>query len=1039
MLAGLPWTSLGAQGVTTAAIRGVVRMAHGGDSEGARVMVRHAATGFVLDTEVRRGRFLVQGLEPGGPYSVTVRHIGALARRLDGVFLRLGEPLELEVTLDPAPVHIDSMVVFTADRVPLSCCHGGTATTLSDSLIHHLPSLNRDVYDFLRLVPQLSTRIGFAPGGISGGGVGFRLNGFRTNGVSERSLSGGQPPEFAGGRSLPFDAVREYQVLVAPFDVRYGDFAGAMINSVTRAGSNRFQASAFGYGRNDALARGGELGATPYERWQYGFSVAGPILRDRMQFLLASEFQRLDAPMAGPFVGQPAGAGPPVPVRESHLAGLDSILDGFGLDAGSGGAVSNRNRIRSIFGRLDLAIPSWNSRAVLWVNDSDTRNRAFSRLESPRLFPLSSTAGETSFGARTVALQFHTSLRRPGGGHNELSVSRRSLPFHTRVQTRQPVVQVDLPAVGGGTTTVVTGSAAPATAVPVGSWDLILRDDLTLPIGASHVASIGLETEWFRIGPTGLNNASGTWTFASLEALRDRRAERFVLARDLGGASVPLRGAQLGAYAGDLWQISERLSVTLGVRADLLAVKGRAPYNRLVDSVFRRRTDQQLPRNLELSPRLGFTWDPRGTGKDQLRGGIGVFTGRPPLAWYHAPLRNYGTGIGSLRCGPLPTDLGLAPRFDPDPSSPPLTCADGEGVPQGDVELLVSDLRIARTLRGVLAYERRLPGGLVAAIEGVATRNLSDFSFANLNLVGPQGTDRAGRVLYGAFDSLGRARPARVTTRVPNVIEMRNVSRNHALQVSAGLTRHFEGGFAATASYTWSRVRDLETPLRVNNPGTVNWSLRAVSGRHDDLTPGISLNDVPHRVVLAGTWRAPWRRWRTELSLLYVGESGSPFTYLAGGTGGRGDLNADGALNDPIYVPRDANDPGEIAISNRETFERFIQNTPCLRRQRGRIVGRNSCREPWAHTTAASVRQVLPIGSQNLEAQADVFNLLNLFDANWGRRKLANPAVLEHVGQTSTLAGEPEPVFTLVESATEWITDPAESAFQLQFGLRYGF
>lgn len=274
-------------------------MADGGDPEGARIIVRHEATGFTIDIEARRGRFLVQGLEAGGPYTVTVRHIGALARRWEGLYLRLGEPLELAVTLDPAPVQLDSVVVLSANVVPLSCCHGGTATTLSDSLIHHLPSLNRDVYDFVRLVPQISTRIGFEPGGISGGGVGFRLNSFRTNGVSERSLSGGQPPEFAGGRSLPFDAVREYQVLLSPFDVRYGDFAGAMVNTVTRAGTNRFQASAFGYGRNDALARGGELAAAPYERWQYGLSVSGPIVRDRLQFLVASEFQRLESPMVG--------------------------------------------------------------------------------------------------------------------------------------------------------------------------------------------------------------------------------------------------------------------------------------------------------------------------------------------------------------------------------------------------------------------------------------------------------------------------------------------------------------------------------------------------------------------------------------------------------------------------------------------------------------------------------------------------------------------------------------------------------------------
>src|SRR5262249_31846608 len=98
--------------------------------------------------------------------------------------------------------------------------------------------------------------------------------------------------------------------------------------------------------------------------------------------------------------------------------------------------------------------------------------------------------------------------------------------------------------------------------------------------------------------------------------------------------------------------------------------------------------------------------------------------------------------------------------------------------------------------------------------------------------------------------------PTRVTDAFPSVIELRNVSRDHSVQAAASLARPFEGGFAVMASYTWSQVRDVQTPLRINNRGLVNWSSRAISGRHEDLSPGISLNDVPHRVVLAGTWRA---------------------------------------------------------------------------------------------------------------------------------------------------------------------------------------
>jgi hypothetical protein len=819
----------------------------------------------------------------------------------------------------------------------------------------------------------------------------------------------------------------------------------------------------FALGRSDALARGGDAAAGQFERRQYGLALSGPILRDRLHFLVASELQRLESPMLGPFVGQADAASAPVPVRSADLSRLDSALRFYGLEAGSAGAVDNRNRIRGLFARVDAALPELNGRAVLWVNDSDTRSLAFSRLAAPDTFALSSQAAEVSFGTRTVALQLYNSLRRAGGGQNELSVSRRSIPFQAIPEVRQPIVRVEVPGASGGLTTLVTGSAPQAQGGVMRSSDVSARNDLTLPFGAAHVVSVGVEAEWFHIEPGSLQNAYGTWTFASLDSLEAGLPARFELARDFGSAGVPVSGTQLAAYAGDRWQLAERVSLTLGLRADRLAVRGVAPYNALVDSLFGRRTDVGFGRAVPLSPRLGFTWDLHGTGRDQLRGGVGVFTGRPPLAWYHVALQNYGDGIGTLRCGSRPGDLGLPPAFRPDPLDPPVACAGGTGLdapPSGDVELVQPDLAMARTLRGVLAYERRLPGRLVGTLEGLVTRNLADFALENLNLVGPQATDRRGRVIYGGFDDLGRARPSRVTERLPSVVELRNVSRNYAVQLSASVARQFEGGVAATASYTWSRVRDVQTPLRVNNRGLVNWALRAVSGRHDEPTPGISLNDVPHRIVLAGTWRAPWRRWLTELSVLYVGESGSPFTYRAGGAGGRGDLNADGALNDPVYVPRSALDPDEItftgasadpgadnspaarearALAQRLAFEEFIGSSACLRHRRGTIVERNGCREPWAHTTAASLRQLVPIGARALELQLDIFNPLNLLDGGWGRRRLANPVLLEHVGQLPGPAGEPEPVFRFAESAAEWTTELSESAFQLQLGARYRF
>jgi hypothetical protein len=244
--------------------------------------------------------------------------------------------------------------------------------------------------------------------------------------------------------------------------------------------------------------------------------------------------------------------------------------------------------------------------------------------------------------------------------------------------------------------------------------------------------------------------------------------------------------------------------------------------------------------------------------------------------------------------------------------------------------------------------------------------------------------------------------------------------------------------------------------------GSLTWAgARAVSGRHEDLAVSTSSFEVPHRVVLGGTYTAPWPRWSTSLSFYYLGESGSPFTYRAWGVGGRGDLNADGSnANDPIYVPRSALDTSEISFSGRSeepeadnsdlaqadrvsrqqaAFDELIERTPCLRKQRGRIVARNSCREPPSHVTIASVRQAIQIVGRTLTLELDVFNVLNLLKGDWGRYRVAVPALLEHVGQTPGSAATAQPIFRFNTSAPQWETLDTESAFQLQVALRYSF
>jgi hypothetical protein len=1051
-----------AQGVTTAGIRGSVSTGLRHDVD-VRVRVSHGATGFSVEVRSSGGRFFVQGLEPGGPYTLTARALGFVPQRRDQIVLGLGELREIDLELTPIAARLDTVVVARDRGAERAHPAGGTGTTISESVLEHLPTLNRDLYDFVRLVPQISTKISLANPGMSAAGVGFRFNEFLINGVSERTLSGGVSGAFAGAKSIPLDAVQEYQVLLAPYDVRYGDFAGALVNTITKSGTNTIQGSVFAFGRNDRLARrGGPAAATPYERGQYGASLGGPILPNRLHFFVASELQRFTFPAAGPYVGQPADVEQPVPVAAADLNRLDAIMRGYGLTAGSAGPVENGDPLRNLFTRVDLALPAWNSRILVWNNYSGSEDIAFSRAARDT-FSLSSYQVTRVTQARTTAVHLHTALPRAGGGHNELLVSDRADSFDPVSPVQQPIVRVSVPAASGGRVTINTGTHETAQSIWLRPSAFTVQDNLTLPLGVTHVLTLGTDVERFRIRRAGTLGSYGTWSFASLDALELGVADRYDVKIDFGGASTPIGGTQYAAYVGDQWQATDRVSLTGGVRADMLAIDQRAPYQPAVDSIFGRRTDAMPRRRIELSPRLGFIWDLSRTGQQQLRGGAGIFTGTYPLAWAQTALSSYGVG-GVLHCSRTSSTLRPPPPFAADFHVAPTACDGGATITPatpGDVDLLDRNLRLMRVARGSLAYERRLPWNLVVTNEGLVTHALSDFVFLNLNLPDPVTTDPNGRVMYGTIGTSGTAtlRPRSAFT---EVIDVRNTASNSSYQLSTRLEKTNTTGIRGSLAYTYSRARDVETPLRVNTSGTAAWAVaRVMSGRHDDLTTGVSANDVPHRVVAAGTYATARPRWHTELSLYYVGESGRPFTYVAFGTLGRGDLNADGSsANDPIYVPRNALDHTEIQISGlsasagadnsaaaqaerevaqRTTLEDFIEHTGCLRRQRGRILERNSCREPWSHTTILSVRQAIPIAARAIELQVDVSNVLNLLNANWGLRREASPALLQHVGQSVESAQTSRPIFRFNSTNVGWTTVPGESEFQLQLALRYRF
>ena len=1038
LFASIAPLTISAQGVTTAGVRGTVTTSDHRQPD-ALVRVADDANGFAVEVRVRNGRYFVQGLQPGAPYTVTARAIGYDVRAMRGVILTLGELRELNLELTPLASGAIGVVLQTSEIRARRHDDGGTGTTIPNASIDQLPTLNRDLYDFVRLVPQISTKINIASPGLSAGGAGFRYNSFLINGVSERSLSGGVSAAFAGNKSVPLGAVQEYEVLLAPYDVRYGDFAGALINTITKSGTNEFTGSVFANGRNDRLRRAGDSTSIPYDRAQYGFTLGGPIIRNRLHFFIAPEVQHYTYPADGPYLGQPANASFPMRVSTPDLSRFDAIMRSYGLTAGSAGAIENSSPLRNVFARVDLAVPKWNSRVVAWHNFGGGDDRTFSRSGD---FSLSSYQVTRRSRNRLSAIQLLTALGRAGGGSNELLVSYKSDGQKPVPDVFQPIVRVSVPAVsGGGNVTLNAGTSEFAHGGRFRSSSLSVKDNLTVPLGASHAITLGAELELFQVDRGAAANSYGTWSFRTLDDFERGVAERYDVWVDRGRPPV-LRGSQYALYTSDQWQPHARVSLTAGLRSDLLTLDGAAPYEPSVDSIFGRRTDQMPRARVELSPRLGGIWNIPGVGRQRLRGGAGIFTGRYPLAWAHAALSAYGAA-GGLQCGLLlGTSALYPPAFNPDYRTPPQACA-GNAPLRTDVNLLDRNLRMVRVARASVAYERSLVYGLRITGEALGSRSLSDFAFQNINLPEPVTTDRNGRVMYGTLGPTGT--PSQVPrSNFAEVIDLRNVSGNTALQLSATLESDRTKAAAGSISYTYSHVADVQTPNRVNTRGSVAWSsARVNAGRDDDLTTtSTSANEIPHRVIVAGTWTVPWKRLRSELAFYYVGESGRPFTFTSFGVSRRGDLNADGSnSDDPIFIPNDARDANEVGFAQpgqSEIFERFISARPCLNRQRGRIMDRNSCYEPWSNTTIASVRQTIPMGKRAFEAQLDAFNVLNLVNQGWGLRRTATTNLLEHLSQTGS-GQNAQPVFALNPVALKWTSIPSESSFQLQLAARYRF
>jgi hypothetical protein len=1080
---------LNAQGVTTGAIAGTVtdHTATGGGNpiESAQIQVRNNRTGFTAGALTRAsGQYVIQGLEPDDSYSITVRRIGFQPVTRNNLRVALGQTDREDFALVPQTNLLSAVKVTGEADAVINPSKTGTGMQFSDSALHRLPTLNRNFADFVSLVPQVST----TTGSLSGGGVNIRQNAIQIDGAAAGDLFGlgttGQPGAQANGKSIPLDAVKEYQVLLSPFDVRQGNFGGMLINAVTKSGTNQFHGSAYGYERGQNLTRKQTYLAQFYQR-NYGFTLSGPIIPNKLFFFVNPEWQKYHTPVSGPDASQgscPAGgtASDCMYIAQTYFDSLNNILSskyGF-ADAGNGAKILQNNPLLNVFGRIDAYLP-FNTRAVLRHNHAKADNTSFGRSQATSASPIFNlTSNQFFFSSKTnsTVAEFFTNL--PRGFYNELAVNYTNTHDFRTVPVNFPSIDVK----GIPRTDVTTpatfrfGTENSSQGNSLDQRTLEVTENVTFPIG-THTVTVGgkdLVYKWVNLFG---QNRLGNWTFNSLDSLAKGIPASYSTSApsptDPAKGLAVARAHLYSGYAQDVWTVTPRFTFNYGVRLDRPNFIDRPPFNQSVWDVYHRSTSA-VPVRTMISPRLGFNWDVTGDQRNQLRGGLGWYTGTPPFVYLSNAYGNSGlSGFASLTCGNT-SNSTHTPLFNAAAiAQAPTSCADftsGGVTTKGATTALSSNIntidpsfRFPQYQKWNAAWDHRFMNGLVSTLEGLYTRSIANPFYSNLALAGIQAIGPHGRVLYGNQTATG-ASPVFTGNRT-TVLDVSDTHGDYTYSITGQLQKTFFDTFQSSLSYTYSQSRDIAT-ITSSTAGSNFRFQRDVWGPLEDRKLQRSKNDQPHKIIATGSWHL---KSNTDFSFIYSGNSGSPYDYVIGtGSGtGSGDLNGDGqTANDLFYVPTDAHDPNEIlftgfngnatavasAAAQADAFEKFIKQTPCLRSQRGHIMNRNTCRNPWQNEVDVSVGQSLQaFGRQNLQLRLDVLNFGNLLNRKWGEQLFSNQGstcgsncsatilVTQTGNKLGSTPAQAVPIVTFDTNLRRFSGLNASSNYRMQLSLRYSF
>jgi hypothetical protein len=1056
-------TGVWAQGITTAAISGLIKDSKGEFLPGATVILLHQSSGTRYGTSSRNdGNYTIPNARVGGPYKVTVSFIGYQQQERDNVFLSLGNTTEVNFTLVEEGTQLEEVKVVASRGDLISQERTGAATNISNAIIQSMPNISRGLKDFTKLSPLANT----AGNGTSFAGASNRYNQFAIDGLITNDVFGLTNSGTNGGQAniepISLDAIEEFQINIAPYDVRQGGFTGGGINAVTRSGSNTFQGSVYYYGNNQTMVgktnpNTGEKKTYPdYKDYQMGVRLGGPILKNKLFFFVSGEITAKKTPVA--FLPGTSASGITTDEINSVVNTLKTIAPNY--DPGAWSSISNETNSKKLLAKIDWNISNQHK---LTLRHSYTFGEDISNGSTNTAFRFYNNGIYFPSTTNSTALELNSNF--------STKLSNRLLLGYTRVRDNRdplgspfPYTVINLGPPTGRTITF--GSENSSVANQLDQNIFSLTDDVTFFAG-KHIITVGTNNELYKFYNLFVQNIYGSYAFKTLADFESQTTGAptaptfYQIGYSFDGSDNPLqtkggakfKAMQLGLYVQDEWQINTNFKVNLGIRGDLPVFPDKPTANDAFNTTYAQYGGTGVvPKSRVLwSPRVGFNWDALGDKTLQVRGASGIFTGRVPFVWVSNQFSNNGQLVGTYSTGsasPSANPLTNGIVYSTDPNNQPTAEALGATAGKGDINVIDKNFKFPQVFRTNLAVDKQLPWGLVATAEVIYSKTFNNINFTNIN----RKVDNT--FTYDGVDKRPRYVAGRTDPTYNEIVKTENTNKGYTFNYVLQVQKKFEKGFTASLAYSYGDSRDLNSGS--SSVAYSNWRFVNNIYGPNNLSVTRSNYSAGSRVIGFVSYRKEYFNGlaSTQISLFYNGQSGQPISYIY-----NGDMNNDGTTNDMIFVPEKASDINLVSYTKKDaqgniitvtpeeqwtSLEAFINGDDYLKSRKGKYAERNGARLPFQNQFDLRILQEFAVkvgNSKNkIQISLDVINIGNLFNSDWGKKYSLLNQQYSLVNYTGVTASQPNFTYnpTLINGAP-WSAIDLNSRWRMQIGLRYLF